>query len=85
SGSTPRVAASQTGGESHPIPLRRAAGQDPELTSSRSVGQSRHVVALVTTSDFDKWLRRLKDRHGKLRILERIDRRRVAIGEGQRP
>jgi len=29
---------------------------------------------VVSTDIFDKWLRMLKDRQGKLRILERIDR-----------
>ncbi|MBO0853248.1 MAG: type II toxin-antitoxin system RelE/ParE family toxin [Nocardia sp.] len=32
------------------------------------------MVEVVSTGEFDKWLRKLKDRHGKLRILERIDR-----------
>lgn len=32
------------------------------------------MVAVLRTDDFDSWLRRLKDRQGKLRILERIDR-----------
>jgi putative addiction module killer protein len=32
------------------------------------------MVEVVRTDDFDKWLRKLKDRQGKLRIAERIDR-----------
>lgn len=32
------------------------------------------MIEVFTTEDFDRWLRRLKDRQGKLRILERIDR-----------
>lgn len=32
------------------------------------------MVDVVRTDDFDKWLRRLKDKQGKLRILERVDR-----------
>ena len=32
------------------------------------------MVEVVTTDEFDAWLRKLKDRQGKLRILERIDR-----------
>lgn len=32
------------------------------------------MVAVLRTDDFDSRLRRLKDRQGKLRILERIDR-----------
>lgn len=32
------------------------------------------MIEAVVTGDFDKWLRKLKDQQGKLRILERIDR-----------
>jgi len=32
------------------------------------------VIAVLTTEGFDSWLRGLKDRQGRLRILERIDR-----------
>jgi putative addiction module killer protein len=32
------------------------------------------MVDVVSTDDFDKWLRKLKDKQGKLRILERVDR-----------
>jgi putative addiction module killer protein len=32
------------------------------------------VVDVIRTDDFDRWLRRLKDRAGRLRILSRIDR-----------
>lgn len=32
------------------------------------------MIEVLTTEDFDKWLRKLKDRSGRLRILERIDR-----------
>ncbi len=32
------------------------------------------MIEVVTTDEFDAWLRKLKDRRGKLRILERIDR-----------
>lgn len=32
------------------------------------------MIEILTTEDFDKWLRKLKDRGGRLRILERIDR-----------
>lgn len=38
------------------------------------VSYSRHMVEVLTTDDFDSWLRKLKDRHARLRILERIDR-----------
>lgn len=31
------------------------------------------MVEVFTTESFDRWLRKLKDRHGRLRILERID------------
>lgn len=44
------------------------------LASIRPVNYSRHVIEILTTEDFDKWLRKLKDRSGRLRILERIDR-----------
>ncbi len=29
---------------------------------------------VVRTDDFDRWLRKLKDRVGRLRIVERLDR-----------
>lgn len=32
------------------------------------------MVAVVASSDFDTWLRKLKDKRARLRILERIDR-----------
>ena len=32
------------------------------------------MVEVFTTDDFDRWLRKLKDRQGRLRILSRIDR-----------
>lgn len=32
------------------------------------------MIEVLTTEDFDKWLRKLKDRTGRLRIVERIDR-----------
>ena len=32
------------------------------------------MVDIFTTDDFDQWLRRLKDRQARLRILGRIDR-----------
>ena len=32
------------------------------------------MVEVLTTDDFDRWLRKLKDRHGRMRILSRIDR-----------
>ena len=43
-----------------------------------SVSYSRHMVEVFTTDGFDQWLRKLKDRQGRLRILERIDRSRTA-------
>jgi len=39
-----------------------------------SVSYSRHVVEVFTTDGFNQWLRKLKDRQGRLRIVERIDR-----------
>lgn len=32
------------------------------------------MIEVVSTGEFDKWLRKLRDRQGKLRILERVDR-----------
>ncbi|WP_121258883.1 type II toxin-antitoxin system RelE/ParE family toxin [Nocardioides ferulae] len=32
------------------------------------------MIEILTSEEFDKWLRKLKDRAGRLRILERIDR-----------
>ncbi|WP_194956562.1 type II toxin-antitoxin system RelE/ParE family toxin [Aeromicrobium phoceense] len=38
------------------------------------VGYSRHIAEVVSSATFDTWLRKLQDRHARLRILERIDR-----------
>lgn len=32
------------------------------------------MIELLRTQDFDRWLRRLKDRQGRIRILARLDR-----------
>lgn len=32
------------------------------------------MIEVLTTREFDHWLRRLKDRQGRLRILARLDR-----------
>ena len=32
------------------------------------------MIEVLSTEEFDRWLRKLKDRAGRLRILERIDR-----------
>ncbi|WP_130864553.1 type II toxin-antitoxin system RelE/ParE family toxin [Acidipropionibacterium timonense] len=32
------------------------------------------MIEVLTTQEFDRWLRRLKDRQGRLRILSRLDR-----------
>ena len=32
------------------------------------------MVEVFATGDFDRWLRKLKDRHGRIRILSKIDR-----------
>lgn len=32
------------------------------------------MIEVLTTEHFDRWLRRLKDRQGRLRIIERVDR-----------
>lgn len=44
------------------------------VASHRTVDYSRHMVEVVRTEDFDQWLRKLKDKAGRLRILKRIDR-----------
>lgn len=41
---------------------------------SQGVSYSRHVIEVVRTDEFDKWIRKLKDKQGRLRILKRIDR-----------
>ena len=32
------------------------------------------MIEVVQTGEFEKWIRKLKDRQGKLRILKRLDR-----------
>ena len=32
------------------------------------------MIEVLTTQDFDRWLRKLKDTHARLRILARLDR-----------
>jgi len=44
------------------------------IDHKRSVSYSRHVFEVVQTDEFETWLRKLKDRQGKLRVLERVDR-----------
>ncbi len=44
------------------------------LVASAGVRYSRHMVEVLTTKYLDRWLRNLKDRQARLRILERIDR-----------
>ena len=46
----------------------------PVLVDQQHVDYSRQMVEVFTTDDFDRWLRKLKDRQGRLRILSRIDR-----------
>lgn len=40
---------------------------------NEGVDYSRHVVRIVMSDEFDHWLRKLKVRAGKLRILQRRD------------
>lgn len=47
---------------------------DEPLKQATSVDYSRHMAEVFTTDDFDRWLCKLKDRQGRLRILSRIDR-----------
>ena len=48
----------------------------PKSTFPATVGvsYSRRMVEVLTTQVFDRWLRKLKDRQARLRIVERIDR-----------
>lgn len=45
-----------------------------DLPDSACVSYSRHMVEVLTTQVFDRWLQKLKDRQARLRIVERIDR-----------
>lgn len=47
---------------------------DITSTAAATVRYSRHMIEVVRTDEFDAWLRKLKDKQGKLRILERVDR-----------
>jgi len=52
-----------------------AEAQHPtDLPDSACVSYSRQMVEVLTTQVFDQWLRKLKDRQARLRIVERIDR-----------
>ncbi|GAC1386340.1 MAG: hypothetical protein NVSMB48_25030 [Marmoricola sp.] len=44
------------------------------IEGRRTVSYSRQIAEVLSTEDFNKWLRKLKDRQGRLRILERVDR-----------
>lgn len=44
------------------------------IEGRRTVSYSRQIVEVLSTEDFNTWLRKLKDRQGRLRILERVDR-----------
>ena len=46
----------------------------PAVEPGQGVSYSRHVIEVVRTDEFDKWIRKLKDKQGRLRILKRIDR-----------
>jgi len=47
---------------------------DITSTAAATVRYSRHMIEVVRTDEFDAWLRKLKDKQGKLRIVERVDR-----------
>lgn len=47
---------------------------EPSLGSAQPVRYSRHMIEVVRTDEFDRWITKLKDRAGRLRILKRIDR-----------
>lgn len=47
---------------------------EPSLGSAQPVRHSRHMIEVVRTDEFDRWITKLKDRAGRLRILKRIDR-----------
>ncbi len=51
-----------------------AVGANVELPRCRVVNYSWHVVEVVTSATFDRWLRRLKDRRAAARVLIRIER-----------
>ena len=56
-------------------PRRRTAlSVAVSLETRTTVDYSRHMVEVFTTAYFDQWLRKLKDRQGRLRILARLDR-----------
>ncbi|KGN35314.1 type II toxin-antitoxin system RelE/ParE family toxin [Knoellia subterranea] len=63
----PPTVARKVGLPSRPKLLRR-------IEARRGVSYSRHAIDVVQTGEFDTWIRKLKDRQGKLRILKRIDR-----------
>lgn len=44
------------------------------LPVSECVSYSRQVIRVIRTTEFETWIRALKDRRGRLRIVQRIDR-----------
>ena len=44
------------------------------MVLGHTVGYNRHVVVVRSTRTFDRWLKNLKDRSGRSRILLRLDR-----------
>jgi hypothetical protein len=58
----------------HPPSVRPNPASHPDLPPRPCVSYSRHMVEILTTQVFDRWLRKLKDRQARLRIVERIDR-----------
>ena len=48
--------------------------ETPRSTRHRGVSYSRHMFEVVQTSEFETWLKRLKDVRGRARIIRRLDR-----------
>lgn len=44
------------------------------MDRNRRVSYSRHMIEVVRTGEFDRWIRKLKDRQARRRVLRRVDR-----------
>lgn len=47
---------------------------DGRSTANQGVSYSRHMLEVVQTGDFERWLKKLKDVRGKAHIIRRLDR-----------
>lgn len=64
-------------GEAVKAPSREITSTETEVKGigfEQPVRYSRQMIEVVSTGDFERWLRKLQDRQGKLRILERVNR-----------